>query len=213
MLPTHALALPANQYSCKKKSLRVCELGENWTREIDLSSHEDNLAIHRGRRHLWKIVDQLVYTYQVYGMCIRAMFLYSWKIIVLCSAGWLVVKPLRVPSSAAKTLLSSRQMQWVAANSYHKQLYTRAGPGTKRIISNSKLNLIKQSATSRIIFRNLKIGIDACGTWFNILGRTRITYLVLRSIRYEYRSKQQFRESDSTSHRYPPNRQNTYYSS
>ena len=43
-------ALSANQFSCKKKSLRVCALGENWTREIDFSRHEDNLPSHRGRR-------------------------------------------------------------------------------------------------------------------------------------------------------------------
>ena len=43
MLLTHALALSADQFLCKKKSLRVCALGENLTREIDLSRHEDNL--------------------------------------------------------------------------------------------------------------------------------------------------------------------------
>ena len=30
-------------FSSKKKSLRVCALGENWTREIDFSRHEDSL--------------------------------------------------------------------------------------------------------------------------------------------------------------------------
>ena len=45
MLLVDALALSANQFLCKKKSLRVqvCALGENWTREIDfINRHEDN---------------------------------------------------------------------------------------------------------------------------------------------------------------------------
>ena len=39
-----------NFFNANKKSLRVCALGENWTREIDFSRHEDNLPSHRGRR-------------------------------------------------------------------------------------------------------------------------------------------------------------------
>jgi len=34
----------------QEKSLRVYALGENWTREVDFSSHEDILPSHRGRR-------------------------------------------------------------------------------------------------------------------------------------------------------------------
>ena len=51
MLLTHALALSANQFLSKKKSLRVCAHSENWTREIDFSRHEDNPPSHRGCRH------------------------------------------------------------------------------------------------------------------------------------------------------------------
>ena len=45
MLPTHALALSATviKFLCKKNSPQVCALGENWTREIDFSRHEDDL--------------------------------------------------------------------------------------------------------------------------------------------------------------------------
>ena len=42
MLLTHALALSANQFLRKKKSLKVCAL-QNWTHEIDFSRDEDNL--------------------------------------------------------------------------------------------------------------------------------------------------------------------------
>ena len=34
-------------FLCKKKFLRVCALGENWTREVDFGRHEDNLPSHR----------------------------------------------------------------------------------------------------------------------------------------------------------------------
>ena len=50
MLLTNGLALSANQFLRKKKSLRVCALGENGTHEIDFSRHEDNLPSHQGRR-------------------------------------------------------------------------------------------------------------------------------------------------------------------
>ena len=50
MLLTHALVLSANQFLAKKKSLRVCTLGENRTHEIDYSRHEDNLRSRRERR-------------------------------------------------------------------------------------------------------------------------------------------------------------------
>ena len=40
MLLTHALALSGNHFLCKKKSLRVCALGEHWTREIDFGIYE-----------------------------------------------------------------------------------------------------------------------------------------------------------------------------
>ena len=52
MLLTYALlALSADHFFLfKKKSLRVCTLGDNWTREIDFSRHGDNLPSHRGRR-------------------------------------------------------------------------------------------------------------------------------------------------------------------
>ena len=61
MLLTHALALSADQFLCKQKSLRVCALGGNWTREIDFSRHEDNLPSHRGRRlvYLTKYISLL----------------------------------------------------------------------------------------------------------------------------------------------------------
>ena len=51
MLPTHALALSANHFFMQEKvPTSMCtRLGENWTREIDFSVHEDNLS-HRGRR-------------------------------------------------------------------------------------------------------------------------------------------------------------------
>lgn len=43
IIPTHALALAANHFVCKKKSLRVrtcvCALGGNWTHETDFSRH------------------------------------------------------------------------------------------------------------------------------------------------------------------------------
>ena len=58
MFLTHALlALSADHFLCKQKSLRVCALGENWTREIDFSRHEDNLPSHRGRR---LVFDQIL---------------------------------------------------------------------------------------------------------------------------------------------------------
>ena len=44
MLLTHALALSDNYFSCKKKSLRVFALGENWTCTIDFRRHEDDLC-------------------------------------------------------------------------------------------------------------------------------------------------------------------------
>ena len=46
-LPSHPLARSAHQFLCKKKSLRVWALGENWTREIGFGRHED-LPSHRG---------------------------------------------------------------------------------------------------------------------------------------------------------------------
>ena len=50
MLLTNALALSANNFFLQEESLRVCALGENSTREIDFSRHEDILPSHRGRR-------------------------------------------------------------------------------------------------------------------------------------------------------------------
>ena len=40
---------PLINFLCKKKSLRVCALGENLIREIDFSRHQDNLPSHPGR--------------------------------------------------------------------------------------------------------------------------------------------------------------------
>ena len=65
MLLTHALALSANQFLCKKKSLRVCVLGENWTREVHFSTcrYKDNIPSNRGRRLMtWSlcIINRLI---------------------------------------------------------------------------------------------------------------------------------------------------------
>ena len=57
MLLTHDLALSANQFLCRRKSLRVWALGENWTREIGFSRHEDILPSHRGLG--WKYTNYL----------------------------------------------------------------------------------------------------------------------------------------------------------
>ena len=51
MLPTHALPISAiTIFLCKKKYLRVCALGEDWTREINFGRHEGQIPSHRGRR-------------------------------------------------------------------------------------------------------------------------------------------------------------------
>ena len=54
MLLTHALALSANQFLCKKNPYEFARaLGENLAHGIDFGRHGDNLPSHQGRR-LWR---------------------------------------------------------------------------------------------------------------------------------------------------------------
>ena len=68
---------------CKKKSPRVCALGENWTRKIDFSTsrHEDNLPSHRGCRpgiYYWRSIYVLPNRVWTTYICFNVRF--SWYV-------------------------------------------------------------------------------------------------------------------------------------